>query len=221
LVDIGTGVRFKGGLSSERHETIPRVNPETWVAIVAALISVVAAVFNWRSTQAAEREAHAAEQQTRIQQQLRVDSAQPYVWVDIRPDDAQGTRLNMVIGNSGPTVAEKVRVKVDPALPANAQYREGVKTAQAILTEGIESLPPGRTLVWALGMAFDLMNDPKVPQTYKFTVTARGPFGQIPALTYIVDMSNWRESQDQPAGSLFQLTKAVEKLTQKVSPYPQ
>jgi hypothetical protein len=72
------------------------VNLETWVAIGAALISVVAAVFNFRSTQAAEREAHAAEEQTQIQRELRVDAAQPYVWADIRPDDAVGNRLNVV-----------------------------------------------------------------------------------------------------------------------------
>jgi hypothetical protein len=40
----------------------------------------------------------------------------------------------------------------------------------------------------------------------------------VPALTYIVDMSNWQQSQDQPAGSLFQLTRAVERPTKKISP---
>jgi hypothetical protein len=88
---------------------------------------------------------------------------------------------------------------------------------QAILTEGIESLPPGRTLVWALGPAFDLMNKQEIPQSYKFTVTADGPFGRLPALTYIVDMSNWRQSQDRPAGNLFYLTRAVEKLTKEIA----
>jgi hypothetical protein len=48
-------------------------------------------------------------------------------------------------------------------------------------------------------------------------VTANGPFGQVPALTYTVDMGNWPETQDQPAGSLFQLTKAVEKVTKNIS----
>jgi hypothetical protein len=196
------------------------VNSEDWAAlgaVIAGVAALIALYFAWRSARASLRSAHAAEEQTKIQRQLRIDAAQPYVWVDIRADHAQGTRLNLVVGNSGPTVAEKVRVKVDPALPASDQYREGVKIAQAILTEGIESLPPGRTLVWALGMAFDLMKDGKVPQSYKFTVTANGPFGQVPALTYIVDMGNWRESQDQPDGSLFQLTKAVEKLTKQIT----
>jgi hypothetical protein len=200
------------------------VKPETWAAIaavaavVAALSAGVALYFNWRSARAADSSARAAEQQTEINRQLRIDAAQPYVWVDIRADDAQGTRLNLVVGNSGPTVAEKVRVKVDPALPASDHYREGVKTAQAILIEGIESLPPGRTLVWGLGHSGDLMYNDKIPQSYKFTVTANGPFGQVPALTYIVDMSNWQQSQDQPAGSLFQLTRAVERPTKKISP---
>ena len=193
------------------------MNPETWIAIVAALISVVAAVLNWRSAHAAEREAHAAEEQTRIQRQLRVDSAQPYVWADIRADEAQGTRLNLVIGNSGPTVAKKVRVKTVPPLPATAQFRKGVQAAQVILTDGIESLPPGRTLVWGLGSAPELMYGDKIPQSYKFTITADGPFGKVPALTYIVNMKNWRESQDIPAGSLFELTREVERLRKKIA----
>jgi hypothetical protein len=122
--------------------TVPWVNVETWIAIFAAVIALVALYFNRQSTQAAVRAVDAVEEQTDIQRQLRIDAAQPYVWVDIRADEAQGTRLNLVIGNSGPTVATKVRVKADPALPGSAQFRGGVQTAQAILTEGIESLPP-------------------------------------------------------------------------------
>jgi hypothetical protein len=56
------------------------------------------------------------------------------------------------------------------------------------------------------------MNDKALPQSYKFTVTADGPFGAIPTLTYIVDMANWREMRDRPAGSLHELTKAVREL---------
>jgi hypothetical protein len=187
------------------------VSGETWVAIAAALIALAALYFSWRSTQEASRAASAAEEQTKIQRELRIEAAQPYVWADIRPDDAQGTLLNVVVGNSGPTVAEKVRVKVDPPLPAVDETRKRVQLAQTILTDGIESLPPGRTLSWPLGQGLNLMND-KSPQSYKFTVTANGPFGAVPALTYIVDMSDWRESLDRPPGSLHQLTKAVKAL---------
>jgi 3-methyladenine DNA glycosylase Mpg len=121
------------------------------IALIALVISVGSLFFNWRSMQAATRAAHAAEEQTKIQRQLRLDAAQPYVWADIRPDDGSGTLLNVVVGNSGPTVAEKVRVKVDPPLPAINQLQERVKIARTILADGIESLPPGRTLTWPLG----------------------------------------------------------------------
>jgi hypothetical protein len=185
------------------------------VSIAAALIALVALYFSWRSTQAASRAAMAAERQTKIQEQLRMDAAQPYVWADIRPDDSQGILLNVVVGNSGPTVAKKVRVKVEPPLPAIDQLRQRVQIAETILSDGIESLPPGRVLFWPLGQAFNLMND-KIPQSYKFTVTASGPFGAIPALTYIVDMGNWRESLNRPAGNLHQLALAVKEVANAI-----
>jgi hypothetical protein len=198
------------------------VETETWAAIaavVAALAALIALYFSWRSTRAANRAAHAAEEQTKIQRQLRIEAAQPYVWADIRPDDAQGTLLNVAVGNSGPTVAEKVRVKVDPPLPSIDQLRGRVQIAETILADGIESLPPGRLLQWPLGQAFNLMNDGS-PQSYKFTVTANGPFGAVPALTYIVDMGNWRESLNRPVGNLHQLTLAVKDVA-KAIPQPE
>ena len=131
---------------------------------------------------AASRAASAAEEQTKIQRQLQKDAAQPYVWVDIRPDESQGTFLNLVVGNSGPTVAEKVQVKVDPNLPSTADRREGANAAQELLSDGIESLPPGGTLMWPLGKASKVV-DESGQQAYKFTVTAKGPFGPVPALT--------------------------------------
>jgi hypothetical protein len=109
--------------------------------------------------------------------------------------------LNLVVGNSGPTVAEKVRVEVNPHLPSTAELRERAEVAQTLLTDGIESLPPGRTLMWPLGLASKVMNE-SGRHTYKFTVTAIGPFGQVPALTYIVDMTDWWGSLDQP-GEVF------------------
>ena len=64
------------------------MNAQTWVAIAAAVIAVIALYFNARYTRAADRAARSAEAQTKIQQQLRIDAAQPYVWVDVRPDQA-------------------------------------------------------------------------------------------------------------------------------------
>lgn len=143
------------------------------VAITAALIALLALYSNWLSTRAALRAAAAAEKQTKIQEQVRIDAAQPYVWADIRPDDATGTLLNLIIGNSGPTIAQNVQVKVDPALPVVGQLQERADTAQKRLADGIQSLPPGRTLMWPLGQGFNLIKD-QGPQAYIFTITANG-----------------------------------------------
>lgn len=186
-----------------------------WIAIIAALIAAGALYFNRRSTRAAVRAADAAEEQTKIQRQLRIDAAQPFVWADVRPDDDTGTLLNLVVGNSGPTVATKVRVNIDPPLPAVDQLNGLVGAAQANLADGIASLPPGRSLVWPLGQAFNLMTD-QSPQAHTFTVTADGPFGAVPPLTYVVDMADWRGMLDRPAGSLHQVTLAVKDLTKRI-----
>ena len=66
-----------------------------WVAAVAAIVAAVVAVF---ALWPAQRAAKAAEEQTRVQRELMYQSAQPYVWADIQPDDQQGTMLHLVLG---------------------------------------------------------------------------------------------------------------------------
>ena len=195
------------------------MNAGTWVAIAAAVIAAVAVVFNGlytraarQATHAAERAASAAEEQTKIQRQLRIDGAQPYVWVDVRPDDVTGRLLNLVIGNSGPTNATNVRIKVDPPLPAIDQLRERAEAAQARLAGGISSLPPGRILSWPLGQGFNLLSGSDAKE-YMFTVNAEGPFGPMPPLTYTIDLDDLRGTLDRPS-PLHQLTKAVEDLAE-------
>lgn len=201
---------------------------ETWGTIIAAIAAVASVIvtiviakltttYNKLSSDAAVRAASAAEEQTKVQRQLSVDAAQPYVWVDVRPDDATGTLLNLVIGNSGPTVATNVRVTVDPPLPAIDQLRVRAEVVQARLAAGVSSLPPGRILTWPLGQGFNLLNDTG-PQAHTFTVTADGPFGAIPSLSYVVDLADFRGLLDRPFGSLHQLTKAVQNLGQALTP---
>lgn len=191
------------------------MDAETWIAISAALIAAAALFFNGLSTRAAMRAARAADEQTAIQRQIRVDSAQPYVWVDVRPDESTGTLLNLVVGNSGPTLATNVRVRIDPPLPTIDQLKDRATQAQKLLGQGVQSLPPGRTMVWPLGQGFNLLKGPG-SQVHRFSLTADGPFGPIPELTYAIDLSDWRGVLDRPRGSLHQLTKAVEDLGKKV-----
>ena len=198
------------------------MDAQTWAALVAAiaagggtLVALWALAYSRKAVSAADRAARAAEEQTKIQQQLRIESAQPYVWVDIRADEAVGTLLNLVIGNSGPTLARNVRVHVTPPLPTIDQLRDRVEAAQARLADGISSLPPGRVITWPLGQGFNLLAADS-PHARTFTVAADGPFGPVPPLTYTVDLADLRGALDRPAGSLHQLTKAVEDVSRKL-----
>ena len=194
------------------------MNSGDWAAIGAvgaAVIAVVAFLMSIRSTRAAERAASAAEEQTRIQQQLRLDAAMPYIWADVRPDNESGVILQLVVGNSGPTVATDVRVRIEPPFPNIPQLAEAVAVQQR-LAEGFRSLPPGRTMHWWLGQGWSLLQ-PEGTQVHKITITATGPFGHpVPELSYELDLSEYRGLDPNPSGSLRVLTEAVKKLTDKV-----
>jgi hypothetical protein len=128
------------------------MNSGDWAAIgavVAGLVAAVALIFSIRSAIAAERAAKsaeraaiAAEAQAEIQRQIRVAATQPYIWVDVREDDGQGVLLDLIMGNSGPTVATNVQVRIDPPLPTHPQLEEAAKALRQ-LEEGVSSLPPG------------------------------------------------------------------------------
>jgi hypothetical protein len=200
------------------------MNSGDWAAIGAVgagLVAVVALIFSIRSTiaseraaKSAERAAIAAEAQAEIQRQIQIAAAQPYIWVDVREDDGQGVLIDLIIGNSGPTVATNVRARIDPPLPTHPQLEEGAE-AQQQLEEGISSLPPGAMIRWHLGPGFSLIQ-PEGKQPHEITITADGPFGAIPQLTYVVDLANFRGQPIRPQGSLHLLTKAVEHLTNKI-----
>lgn len=204
--------------------------PSLAISIVAAAIALVAVIYSVkythaaqaatasgeRSAAAAERAAVAAEQQTEIQLQLRKDAAQPYVWVDVRPDDVTDVLLNLVIGNSGPTIAQNVRATIDPPLEAIDPLKDRTETAQDRLARGISSLPPGRTLVWPLGQGFNILAG-NGSKRHTVTVTADGPFGPVPPLTYVVDLMDYEGHMHRPIGSMHLLTRAVENIGDKLS----
>ena len=188
-------------------------------AAVAAVAAIAALYYNHRSAHAADRAAGAAEEQSAIQRQLRIDAAQPYVWVDVRPDEITGVILNLLIGNSGPTVATNVRVTIDPPLRAIAQLHDRAQTAQKLLADGIKSLPPGRTHVWPLGQGFNILADTG-SQVHTVTIEAEGPFGTLSPETYTLDLSNWRGVMHRPAGSLHQIAVAIDKLADDTNHQP-
>jgi hypothetical protein len=213
-----TIVLFDIGILSIKSPLLIRVGIWSfWVnsgdyAAVGAVIAAAAAVVALYFTAIA---AKAARDQTKVQQKLREDAAQPYVWADVRTEDEHGVVMMLVVGNSGPTVATDVKVRIDPPLP-NIEQLQGASAAQERLARGFKSLPPGRTLGWWLGQGWNVIAK-EGPQVHRITITAQGPFGPIPELSYDIDLAEFREQEMTPQGSLNGLTNAVKELTKKIT----
>lgn len=207
------------------------MKPETLAAIAAAGAAVAAAIVSLVSTFYTRRAANAAKDQTAIQREqtrlqqtaadaavaqtdlqrkIAEDAAQPYVWVDVRQDEAQGTMLNLVLGNSGPTFAHNVRATIDPPLSSDKS-----QAAQTHLRAGIKALGPGRKLTWFIGMGFEILKD-DASQLHTVTIEAEGPHSPLPPMTYEIDLSDFRETRDAPEGNLHYVRKAIEKIEKKL-----
>lgn len=174
-----------------------------WLPVALTAIGTVLTGLGVRTTK----------QQVDLQQELAREAAQPYVWADVRGSDHTGFLLEVMVGNSGDTVATDVKVKFDPPLPVAKQMadRDGsTRRALERLEAGLRSLSPGKALCWTLGKGPDLLATTGA-QPHTVRIDAQGPFGPLPTLEYVVDLSDFRESADRPSGSLHLLTRAVEK----------
>lgn len=188
-----------------------------WAAVSVALLGVLlTGCAVWFARGAVLESQH----QTRLQREVAEQSAQPYVWADVRGSDHTGFLIELVVGNSGPTVATDVQISFDPPLPVSRQNGErdaSTDTALTRLEEGLSSLAPGRVLRWTLGTGPDILSSVQ-SQQYRVSVNGSGPFGPLPALSYVLNLSDWRESADRPDGSLHLLTKAVKDGLGKLAP---
>ncbi len=66
------------------------------IAYITTVIAAASLIISGITVRIANRQAKAAERQTNLQRQLREDAAQPYIWVDVRSNDAQGFTLDLV-----------------------------------------------------------------------------------------------------------------------------
>src|SRR4030095_15121730 len=96
---------------------ITNIRPEYWVALGAA-VSILSLMVGGFSLIYVRRWANASREQTKQQKQAAKDATQPMLWVDIRGDDRQDQALVLLLGNSGPSIARKVKVVFDPAPPS-------------------------------------------------------------------------------------------------------
>jgi hypothetical protein len=189
------------------RNVISDIRPEYWVAFGAAvsILSLLVASF---SLIYVRRSAKASREQTKQQQQAAKDAAQPMVWVDIRGDDGQGERLVLLLGNSAPSIARNVKVVFDPAPPS----RVDIKPILEILKQGIASLPPGRTMKWALSEAHDI-GDWHPDNAYRVRIEAEGPFGAIEPLEYGISVDDLDGSPAEPPGNLHEVAAELREMT--------
>ncbi|MEU1172113.1 hypothetical protein [Streptomyces microflavus] len=180
-----------------------------WVSIGSGGVALLAAAFAFwqaktatKSANHAGRQAQAAEDQLsiardQVQQAERVHREQlalaervhrernePYVVVDIGPDQPGSSLLVLSIHNIGPTMARDVRIQVTPALESSHASLTP-RLANAV-SRTIPMLPPNRRLVYAFDGPQRWGGD--LPMRYDFTVEAHGPQGAVETLTYTVDL---------------------------------
>ncbi|WP_141014469.1 hypothetical protein [Nocardioides sambongensis] len=178
------------------------MDPSGWIAAISALLALAALYFTSQQTASAR-------QQTALQQQMREDQAQPYVWADIRPNDESMHLMMLVVHNEGPTTATDVSVAFDPPLPreiggsgSSSEYR-------------IVGMPPGRTMRWHLNLAPDWLNGASAKR-FKVTVRSSGPFGAVLPIAYELDVDEYRRASATPPGTINGITKQLKKLNESV-----
>lgn len=149
-----------------------------WAAAAAwatFVVAAAAAAFAWRQV----LEARAT----------RNDQAQPFVVVDFEPSKAGRIFLDLVIRNTGTTVATNVRMTFDPSL-ASTLSRDDTRyllAESAIVRRGIPTLPPGREY----RMLFERMPDrytSDLPRSYDATVTFDDARGRPHEMRYRLDL---------------------------------
>jgi hypothetical protein len=189
------------------RNVIRDIEPEYWVALGAA-VSILSLFVAGFSLIYVRRSAKASREQTEQQKRAARDAAQPMLWVDIRGDDGQSQRLVLLLGNSGPSIARNVKVIFDPVPPS----RVDIKPILEILKQGIASVPPGRTMKWALGAAPDTV-DSDSHKACRVRIEAEGPFGLIESLDYVISIDDSHGSPAEPPGNLHEVAAGLHEMT--------
>jgi hypothetical protein len=178
---------------------VPAMNTENWIAMAAGLVAVVAAWISFAQARHAKEQVRAADEQVGIaRRQLEQaekahrEQNEPYVIVDIQPDGPGSGLLVVIVENIGPTMARDVTITANPPL-VSASGDNLTEKVQRGLSRTIPMLPPGRRLKWAFDISSRRFGS-DLPTAYTFTVQAKGPFGDVEPMEYLVDISSWRET---------------------------
>jgi hypothetical protein len=190
--------------------TVSRVDVSAGISLGAAIVSICALGASIFQARSARRQAEAAERQTGLQEQIHRDSLQPYVYLDVRVDPVSKEMFDLVIENSGPTIATNVKVSIDPPLRSSIDP----DVDRWALTRGIVSMPPGRSLSWGFDMALSRGDD--YPSKYQVTITGDGPFGPMQQLSYSLDLDDYDDTEARKTGTLKDIAKGITDLAKAV-----
>lgn len=183
-----------------------------WIAAVAAVISLISVVVAVISARNAARQTALAERASELQRQALEAAAQPYVWVDLRPDESHAQLMRLVAVNQGPTVATDVVITFDPPLPADPHNGQPAGPVGPLA-----SMPPGRTISWTVGNGgTSTLFEGAGPTRHQVKVTATGPYGLV-ELEYALDVSDYAHAAAIAPGTLFGVTQSLDKLTKAVT----
>lgn len=179
-------------------------------AAIGAVIALAAVYFARVQARSAAAQTMIATRQTELQQRIHEESAQPYVWADIRPHPQHGQLFQLLLKNEGPTVASNVTVKFDPPLEG---WRGADRTSGPRMDGGgvarFESLPPGRVMSWHLGLPSVALKEG--PTRFVVTIDGTGPFGELERLRYAVDLEDYEMAATTVTGTLYGVSESIKK----------
>jgi hypothetical protein len=134
--------------------------------------------------------------QMRETKQARKESLEPLVVAEIVGAENDRDVMVLVIKNVGPSIARNVRIEVSPPPTRSFDTPDATPMHQwRVFTHGIATMPPSHQLVflWDIGSRrFNI--EPALPSRFTFTITAVGPFGPTPPLTYDIDLEPMRDA---------------------------
>jgi hypothetical protein len=174
---------------------------ETSIALVAAVAAILSAVFVFFQVREMQR-------QTKLQREIREAAEQPYIWADVDVQQPNGWMLELIVGNSGPTVATNVRVQIDPPFKPTTGH-DDLNAVYQRLAQGISSLAPGRRLFWTLGPSPELVGGDG-PFAHTVSIDCDGPFGPVPTTQYVINLIDLKDSVAKRHGSLREISKSIE-----------
>lgn len=142
--------------------------------------------------------------------ELREAEARPYVVVDFEP--SRVPFMNLVVTNSGRTMARNVRIVADPPFDSTLYRDGGARLAELkLFAEGIPSLAPGKRIV----LLFDQMlhrADARLPESYRVRLTYEWDGGGTLTDELRLDLDLYRPLRNLRLDTVHDVNSTLDKL---------